>query len=58
LTPALKLAGFLVLLAAVFVGAHLAGTGLGPVTTGHTHVQYTGGPGGSGMSGMTPGSQP
>jgi len=54
LAPAIKLAGFLVLLAAVFAGAHAAGGRLGPVTTGHSQVQYTGGgtgvPGTGGMN--------
>ena len=36
----MKLAGFLVLLAAIFVAAHAAGARLGPVTTGHSQVQY------------------
>lgn len=60
MTPAFKLTGFLVLLAVIFAGAHLAGARLGPVTTGHTHVQYDGGgnSGGSGMSGMNMGGKP
>jgi hypothetical protein len=58
LTPALKLTGFFVLLAVIFAGARLAGASVGPVTTtGHAHVQYTGG-GGSGMGAMNMGSQP
>jgi hypothetical protein len=56
LTPALKLTGFLVLLAVIFAGARLAGASVGPVTTGHSHAQYTGG--GSGMGGMNMVSQP
>jgi hypothetical protein len=54
LAPVVKLAGFLVLLAVVFAGAHEAGARLGPVTTSHSRVQYTGGgTGGSGgMGGM------
>lgn len=43
LNPAIKLAGFLVLLVAIFAGAQAAGARLGPVTTGHSQVQYTGG---------------
>jgi hypothetical protein len=39
---AVKLAGFLVLLAAIFVWAHVVGGTVGPVTTGHSQVQYTG----------------
>ncbi|HVT69443.1 MAG TPA: hypothetical protein VHF26_16955 [Trebonia sp.] len=57
MTPALKLTGFLVLLAVIFAGARLAGASVGPVTTGHSHAQYTGG-GGSSMGGMNMGSQP
>ncbi|HUN31042.1 MAG TPA: hypothetical protein VMU95_03410 [Trebonia sp.] len=49
LNPAARLAGFLVLLALLFAGAHLAGARLGPLTTSHSRVQYTGG--GSGGSG-------
>ena len=37
--PALKLIGFLALLALVFAGAHAAGARLGPVTTGHSLVR-------------------
>jgi hypothetical protein len=54
----MKLAGFLVLLAAIFVAARLVSAQLGPVTTGHSHVVYTGGTGGPGMSGMTMGTSP
>jgi hypothetical protein len=39
----MKLAGFLVLLALLFLGAYTAGTRVGPVTTGRSPVQYTGG---------------
>jgi hypothetical protein len=56
LNPALKLTGFLVLLAVIFAGARLAGASVGPVTTGHAHIQYTGD--GSGTGGMQMGSQP
>jgi len=50
---AVKLVGFAVLLAVLFVAAHAVGAGLGPVTTGHSQVQYTGGTGnGPGMGGM------
>jgi P-type Cu+ transporter len=51
LTPALKLAGFLILLAVIFAGAHAAGARLGPVTTSHSPVQYDNGGGGPGMGG-------
>lgn len=36
-----KLIGFLVLLAATFAGADVAGKALGPVSAGHSHVGYT-----------------
>lgn len=49
-----KLVGFVILLAAIFLCAHLAGSHLGPVTTTHSQVSYTG-PGG-GMGGMHMGS--
>ena len=49
-----KLLGFLVLLAAIFLGAHAAGAHLGPVTTSHSQVSYPG-QGGGGMGGMTMG---
>ena len=49
---AVKLVGFAVLLAVIFVVAHAAGARLGPVTTGHSPVQYTGGTGSPGMGGM------
>jgi hypothetical protein len=54
LTPVVKLAGFLVLLALVFAGAHTVGAHLGPVTTSHSRVQYTGG-GSRGSGGMMSG---
>ncbi len=57
MAPALKLAGFIILLVAVFAGAHAVGARLGPVTTGHSQVQYTGGDNGGApdMSGMNMG---
>ena len=57
MTPVVKLAGFLVLLVLVFVGTHAAGALLGPVTTSHSRVQYTGGDTGTGggMGGMNMG---
>jgi hypothetical protein len=55
---AVKLAGFVILLALIFVGAHAAGARLGPVTTGHSRIQYTGGGGGPGMGGMNMSGQP
>ncbi|HEY4464585.1 MAG TPA: hypothetical protein VGN41_18100 [Streptosporangiaceae bacterium] len=42
-SPAAKLCGFLLLLAAIFTGAHAAGARLGPVTTS----QYPAGTGGA-----------
>jgi hypothetical protein len=56
LTPAIKLIGFLVLLAVIFAGAHAAGAALGPVTTGRSPVTYDGGSGG--MGGMNMGGNP
>jgi hypothetical protein len=60
LAPALKLAAFLILLAVVFAGAHLAGARLGPVTTSHARVLYDGGgtSGSPGMGGMRMGGSP
>jgi hypothetical protein len=49
-----KLLGFLILLAAIFLGAHAAGARLGPVTTSHSQVSYPG-QGGGGMGGMNMG---
>ena len=37
-----KLVGFVLLLIAIFVGAHTAGSHLGPVTTTHFQVSYPG----------------
>ena len=62
----MKLAGFLILLAVVFVAARLVSAQFEPVTTSHSHVVYTGGadgadPGGtsSGMNaGMNMGTRP
>ncbi len=51
MTPAIKLAGFLILLAVIFAGAHAAGARLGPVTTGHSQVQYVNGGSGPRMGG-------
>jgi hypothetical protein len=47
-----KLAGFLLLLVVIFVGAHVAGAALGPVTTSHSQVSYTGHTGVSGGMNM------
>jgi hypothetical protein len=47
-----KLAGFLLLLVVIFLGARAIGAAVGPVTTSHSHVTYTGttGTGGRGMN--------
>jgi hypothetical protein len=58
LTPAIKLAGFLAVLAVIFGGAHAAGSYLGPVTTSHSQVQYDNGGSGPGMGGMKMGITP
>jgi len=58
---AVKLAGFLVLLVLTFACAHVIGGNAGPVTTGHSRIQYTGGgatSGGMNMGGMNMGGQP
>jgi hypothetical protein len=52
---AVKLVGFIVLLAVIFVCAHVIGGRVGPVTTGHSQIQYTGG---MNMGGMNMGAQP
>ena len=49
-----KLVGFVILLAAIFLGAHVAGAHLGPVTTSHSQVSYPG-QGSGGAGGMTMG---
>jgi hypothetical protein len=60
----MKLVGFVVLLAVIFIAAHAAGARLGPVTTSHSQVQYTGsgpaapGTGGMNMGGMNMGGNP
>jgi hypothetical protein len=48
----MKLVGFLILLAVIFIAAQMVGARLGPVTTSHSQVQYSGGAGGSGSGGM------
>jgi hypothetical protein len=58
---AVKLAGFVVLLVVIFVGAHFVGGLVGPVTTQHSQIQYTGGgaaTSGTDMGGMNMGGQP
>ncbi len=47
-----KLVGFVLLLIAIFVGAHAAGSHLGPVTTTHSQVSYPGLGGGAGGMNM------
>jgi len=55
----MKLAGFLILLALIFVAAHAAGARLGPVTTSNSQVQNGGGgTGGPGMGGMNSDGSP
>ena len=49
-----KLVGFVILLAAIFLGARVAGSHLGPVTTTHSQVSFPGMSGG-GMGGMNMG---
>ena len=51
-----KLLGFVILLAAIFLGAHAAGSRLGPVTTSHSQVSYPG-QGGGDMGGMNMGGR-
>ena len=46
----MKLAGFVVLLAVIFIAAAVAGARFGPVTTRHSPVVYSGGSGSSTMS--------
>jgi hypothetical protein len=57
-----KLVGFALLLAAIFLGAHVAGSHLGPVTTTHSQISYPGmsggGTGGMNMGGSGGGQQP
>jgi hypothetical protein len=65
-SPAAKLAGFLVLLAVIAVAARAAGAWAGPVTTSRSDVTYsggvtggsagTGGPGTGGVTGGSPGT--
>ena len=47
-----KLVGFVILLAAIFLGAHAVGSHLGPVTTTHSQVSYPGQGGGTGGMNM------
>jgi len=51
MTRNVKIVGFLLLLVVIFAGAHVAGAALGPMTTGHSQVSYTGtdSPGGMNM---------
>jgi hypothetical protein len=57
----MKLAGFVLLLIVVFLGAHAAGATIGPLSTNHSQVSYTG-TGGTGggmnMGGSGGGQQP
>ncbi len=45
-----KLVGFVLLLAVIFVGAHVVGSHLGPVTTSHAQVSAPGLGGAGGMN--------
>jgi hypothetical protein len=54
MTRELRLAGFVLLLVAIFIGARFAGSELGPVTTSHSQVSYTG-TGGTSTGGMNMG---
>jgi len=47
-----KLVGFVILLAAIFLGAHVAGSHLGPVTATHSQVSFPGTSGGMGGMNM------
>ena len=47
-----KLVGFVILLAVIFLGAHVAGSHLGPVTTTHSQVSFPGMSGGAGGMNM------
>jgi len=47
-----KLVGFVLLLIAIFIGAHAAGSHLGPVTTTHSQISYPGLGGGTGGMNM------
>jgi hypothetical protein len=49
-----RLVGFVILLAAIFLGAHAVGSHLGPVTTTHSQVGYPD-QGGGGIGGMNMG---
>lgn len=58
----MKLIGFVILLAVIFIVAHAAGARFGPLTTSHSRVQYTGIDTGSGMpmhmGGLSTGANP
>jgi hypothetical protein len=42
MTRDVKLVAFLLMLVLIFIGAHAVGSALGPVTTSHSQVGYTG----------------
>ena len=51
MTRDVKLVAFLLMLVLIFIGAHAVGSALGPVTTSHSQVGYTGTSGtGGGMN--------
>jgi hypothetical protein len=66
----MKVAGFLLLLALLFLGAYAAGARFSPLTTGHSPIEYSGGStggstldsggtsGGTGMNGMNMNGSP
>ena len=55
----IKLVGFVILLGLIFVGAHVAGAHLGPLTTSYAQVSGpTGGSGSGSGGGMRMGGQP
>jgi len=47
-----KLVGFVILLVAIFLGAHAVGSHLGPVSTTHSQVSHPGQGGGTGRMTM------
>jgi hypothetical protein len=60
LAPRVKLVGFMILLALIFLWAHASGARLGPVTTSHYVYGRSSGPatGEPGMGGMNMGGSP
>jgi hypothetical protein len=54
----MKLVGFLILLAVIFIAAHAVGARLGPVTPSCSQIQNSGGTCGSGGGGMNMSGSP